>query len=248
VRLNNIDPTATCPKDAVFGDNVIVHAGVKIEEGVVIGSNVVVHANTTIGNSTVIEDNAVLGKQSRPGPTSTLKVAGDFPGLVVGDNCIIGSGAVIFAGSTIGASTSIGDLAVVRERCHIGDFVTIGCRVAVENDVSVGSYTKIQTGAYITAHVVLEERVFIAPMVTTTNDNTMGRGVNRFNKIKGARVKRGARVGGASLLLPGITIGREAFVAAGSVVTKDVPDGKLVMGIPARIIRDVPQDEWLSGK
>lgn len=233
--------------DIMLGKNAAVSATARIGSGATIGNNVVVHAGTVIGKNAVIGDNAVIGRQPRPGPTSTKESGADLPPLIIGDNCVIGAGAVVFSGSKIGPSTMIGDLAVVRERCDIADFVLIGCRVVVENDVSIGSYTKVQTGAYITAYVAIEEHVFIAPMVTTTNDNAMGRGLSRFDRIKGAHIKYGARVGGASVILPGILIGREAFVAAGSVVTKDVPDGKLVMGAPARVIKDVPQEEWLTG-
>lgn len=233
------------PVNVTLGENVVVAPDVRLGPGSTVGNNVVLHAGTTIGSGVTIGDNAVIGKQPKLAPTSTVKVSGPLPSLVVGDNCIIGSGAVLFAGSEIGRATMVGDLAVVRERCRIGDHALIGCRVVVENDVSIGSRTKIQTGAYITAYVTLEDHVFIAPMVTTTNDNAMGRREERFKAIKGAHVKRGARVGGAVVLLPGVTIGKEAFVAAGSVVTRDVADGKLVMGSPARVMREVPKEEWL---
>ena len=72
----------------------------------------------------------------------------------------------------------------------------------------------------------------------------MGRTKERFKYRKGPYIKNGARVGACSIILPGITIGREGVVAAGSIVTKDVPEYKLVMGTPARVIRDVPQKEW----
>jgi acetyltransferase-like isoleucine patch superfamily enzyme len=92
---------------------------------------------------------------------------------------------------------------------------------------------------------VLEEHVFIAPCVVTTNDNFMGRTEKRHALIKGAIVRRGARVGGGSVLLPGIEIGEEAFVGAGAVVTRDVGPRTLVVGNPARVLRDVPDEELL---
>ena len=113
----------------------------------------------------------------------------------------------------------------------------------IENDTTVGTGTRIQAGAYITAYSTLEEDVFIAPCVVTTNDNYMGRTERRKSEMRGPTIRRSARVGGGAVLCPGIEIGEEAFVGAGAVVTKDVPPRKLVVGSPARILRDVNADE-----
>lgn len=244
--MTKIDATTKYDQTVHFGENVIIHANVNLGEGVVVGHNVILHSHTTVGKNVVISDNAIVGKLSRPGPTSTVKTPTETAELIIGDDCLIGSGAIIFTGSTIGRATMVGDLAVLREQCQIGDYAMIGCNVVVENNVKIGSFTKIQTGAYITAYVTIEENVFIAPMVTTTNDNTMGRGPNRFEEKKGAHIRRGARIGGGSIILPRVTIGKETFVAAGSIVTKDIPDSQLVMGSPAKIIREVNKDEHLN--
>jgi acetyltransferase-like isoleucine patch superfamily enzyme len=128
---------------------------------------------------------------------------------------------------------------------QVGDDVVIGRGSLIENDTTVGAMTKIQADAYITAYSTLEEHVFIAPRVVTTNDNFMGRTERRHELTKGPTIRRGARVGGGAILLPGVEIGEEAFVGAGALVTKDVPARKLVVGSPARVIRDVPEDELL---
>jgi acetyltransferase-like isoleucine patch superfamily enzyme len=117
--------------------------------------------------------------------------------------------------------------------------------VCVENDTTIGAHTRIQTNAYITAYCTLEEHVFIAPCVVTTNDNFMGRTERRHALIKGAVIRRGARVGGVATRLPGVEIGPEAFVGAGAVVVRDVAAGKIVVGVPARVLRNVPADELL---
>ena len=130
----------------------------------------------------------------------------------------------------------------------LGEGVVVGRGVCIENDVTIGAFSKIQSNSYITAYSELEEHVFIAPCVTTTNDNFMGRTERRHALIKGAVIRRGARVGGGAVLLPGIEIGAEAFIAAGALVTKDVPPGKLVIGIPARVARDVPEEELLENQ
>ena len=167
---------------------------------------------------------------------------------MIGDGTIVSTGAIVFAGSRIGARVILGDQSCVRERVEIGDDVVLGRGSLVENDTTIGAMTKIQAEAYITAYSTLEDNVFIAPCVVTTNDNYMGRTEKRHDAIKGPTIRRGARVGGGAILCPGIEVGEEAFVGAGAVVTKDVPARKLVVGNPARVLRDVPADELLDAQ
>ena len=170
----------------------------------------------------------------------------ELPPLVVADGTAILACAVVFAGTRLGRDVVVGDQACVRERCEIGDEVVIGRGSLVENDVTVGARTRIQANAYVTAYSTLEEDVFIAPGVTTTNDNYMGRTARRFAEMRGATIRRGARVGGGAVLLPGIEVGEEAFIGAGAVVIRDVPVRAVMVGNPARRIRDVPDDELLE--
>jgi UDP-2-acetamido-3-amino-2,3-dideoxy-glucuronate N-acetyltransferase len=221
-------------------------ADAQVGVGVSFGANVTVHAGTVIGDGCAIGDNAVLGKL----PTLSARSAARReppPPLRLGAGCAVSAGAVLAAGSTLGPGCVVGDLATVRERCTIGESVVIGRGVCIENDTTIGSFTKIQSNAYITAHCLLEEHVFIAPCVVTTNDNYMGRTEQRHALIKGAVIRRGARVGGGATLLPGIEIGEEAFVGAGAVVTRDVAARALVVGSPARVLRQVPDEELLDG-
>jgi acetyltransferase-like isoleucine patch superfamily enzyme len=121
----------------------------------------------------------------------------------------------------------------------------IGHGSLVENDTAIGPRVKIQAQAYVTAYTMIEEDVFIAPCVVTTNDNFMGRTEKRHELRRGPTIRRGARIGGGAVLLPGIEVGEEAFVGAGAVVTRDVPARTVVVGNPARVLRDVPDDELL---
>jgi UDP-2-acetamido-3-amino-2,3-dideoxy-glucuronate N-acetyltransferase len=198
-----------------------------------------------IGDGCTIGDNAVLGKQPSLSPRSTASREPLEP-LELGPGTIVSTGAIVFAGTKIGARVIVGDGARVRERCVIGDDVVIGNGSLIENDTTVGALTKIQAEAYITAYSTLEDNVFIAPCVVTTNDNYMGRTDKRHELVKGPTIRRGARVGGGAVLLPGIEIGEEAFVGAGAVVLKDVPPRTVVVGNPARQIREVPDEELLE--
>ena len=204
----------------------------------------VVHSGTVLGEGVKVLEHAVVGKQPSLSPRSTAKRDPLEP-TVIGDGTIVSAGAIVFAGSRIGARVILGDQSCVRERVTVGDDVVIGRGSLVENDTTVGALTKIQADAYITAYSTLEEHVFIAPCVVTTNDNFMGRTERRHELVAGPTIRRGARVGGGAVLLPGVEIGEEAFVGAGAVVTKDVPARMLVVGNPARVVRKVPDDELL---
>ena len=197
-----------------------------------------------IGDGCRIGDNVVLGKQPALSPRSTAKRE-ELPPLELGEGTTVSAGSVVFAGTRIGARVILGDQSCVRERCELGDDVVVGRGSLVENDTTIGARTKIQANAYVTAYSVLEEDVFIAPCVVTTNDNFMGRTERRHELRKGPTIRRGARVGGGAVLLPGIEVGEEAFVGAGAVVLSDVPPKALVVGNPARRIRDVPDEELL---
>src|SRR3954451_11678947 len=208
-------------------------------------ASAIVYPGTVLGEGVKILEHAVVGKQPSLSPRSTAKRE-PLPPAELGDGTIVSTGAVVFAGSQIGARVILGDQSCVRERVVIGDDVVIGRGSLVENDTTIGAMSKIQAEAYITAYSTLEEQVFIAPCVVTTNDNFMGRTEKRKALMKGPTIRRGARVGGGAILCPGIEVGEEAFVGAGAVVTKDVPPRKVVVGSPARVLRDVPDDELLA--
>jgi acetyltransferase-like isoleucine patch superfamily enzyme len=210
-----------------------------------VAPSAVVYPGTVLGDGCKILDGAVVGKQPSLSPRSTAPREELSP-LVIGAGTIVATGAIVFAGTRIGKRAIVGDQACIRERCEVGDDVVVGRGALVENDVTIGADTKIQAMAYITAYSTLEDNVFVAPCVQTTNDNFMGRTEKRHELRKGPTIRRGARVGGGAVLCPGVEIGEEAYIGAGAVVVEDVPPRVVVVGNPARVLREVPPEELLS--
>jgi acetyltransferase-like isoleucine patch superfamily enzyme len=201
-----------------------------------------VYPGTILGAGVRVLENAVVGKQPSLGASSTAKRE-PLPPASIGGLTVVSTGAVVFAGSHVGVRCIVGDQSCIRERVTLAADCVLGRGSLIENDTTVGAGTRIQAGAYITAYSTLEEDVFIAPCVVTTNDNYMGRTEKRKAAMRGPTIRRGARVGGGAILCPGVEIGEEAFVGAGAVVTKDVPPRTVVVGNPARVLRDVAEDE-----
>lgn len=209
-----------------------------------IGANVVIHANVEIGRGVVIQDGAVLGKRAVVGSRSSSPQQGPEP-TVIGDEVAVLSGAILLAGVQIGSGVIIGDQAHVRERVQIGDESVVGRAAAIDNDVRIGQRVRVQTGSYLTAFSEVEDDAFIGPGVTTTNDDTMAR-MPVDGPLRGPRLRRACRVGGGVVICPGVELGEEAYVAAGAVVTRDVPARAVVMGVPARLVRRVPEQDLVE--
>ncbi len=133
----------------------------------------------------------------------------------------------------------------MRERAVVGAGSLVGRGTTVDCDVVVGERVKLQTNVYLTAFSVVEDDVFVGPCAVTTNDDTMAR-MARGGELAGVTLRRACRVGGGAILTPGVEIGEEAFVAAGAVVTADVPARAVVMGVPARVVRRVPDEQLLE--
>lgn len=235
-------------KDVNIGCYSVVGNHVTIGNNTVIGNGVIIHDGTVIGSSVRIDDNTVIGKLPMRVSTSALKVDKDLSSCTIGDHCVIGTSAILYRACSIGDNCLIADLATIRENVTIGNHTIIGRGAAIENDCSIGSYCKLETNVYITAFSVLEDNVFVAPGVVTSNDNYAARLKGKNAVFKGATVKRGGRIGAQATILPGKIIHEDGFAAAGSVVTKDIPQGEIFCGNPAKYMRNVPDDQLIDNQ
>ena len=225
-----------------------MEAGARLADGVLVRAGAVIHAAVEIGEGCVIEECAVLGKRPRlRAGSSAAAAARDAASmsLVLEPGGTVCCGAVIYAGARIGQKAIVGDQTQIRERASVGTESVVGRGSSIDFDVVVGQRVLIQTGVYLTGGSVVEDDVFIGPGVITTNDDAMGRHP-RGERLLGAVLRRACRIGGGAVLVPGVEVGEEAYVAAGAVVTRDVPPRAVAMGVPARLVREVGEEDLIE--
>ncbi len=240
----HIDPSAVIGADVTIAPGAVIGADVKLGDGVSVGANSVVNAGVRVGAGCLIEDLVVLGKRPRLKRGSSA-AAVELGALELEPEVTVCCGAVVYAGAVVGAGSIIGDQAQVREGSRIGRRSVVGRASCVDFNAVVGDRVSIQTGVYVTSWAVVEDDVFLGPGVLMTNDNTMGRHP-RGEPLAAPVVRRAARVGGATVLVPGVEIGEEAFIGAGAVVTRDVAPRQVVLGVPARLVREVDATELIE--
>ena len=152
---------------------------------------------------------------------------------IIGPNARIRMGAIIYGDVSAGAELSVGHFALVREHTQIGDKVVIGTQTVIEGHVCIGSYVKIESQAFIPTHSTIGSYVFIGPRVVLANDRYPLRRRQEYNP-EGPIIEDHVSLGAGCLILPGVRIGFNSMVAAGAVVTHDIPSYSLVKGVPGR--------------
>jgi acetyltransferase-like isoleucine patch superfamily enzyme len=211
-----------------------------------IGNNVTLYPGVEVGKGSVLLDGAVVGRIPISNGSTTRPIESSFGRVIVGSGSIIGANCVLYTNIRLGDRVLIGDLASIREDCTIGDGAIVGRGVMMLYNCSVGEFTRVQDQAHLVGDMRIEEHVFIGMQVVTTNDNDVYLrrfGIQQSGRVRGPSIRRFAAVGAGATILPGVEIGEGALVAAGAVVTKDVAPWTIVAGVPARVLREVP-DEW----
>ncbi|SES93197.1 transferase hexapeptide (six repeat-containing protein) [Salinibacillus kushneri] len=223
---------STIPESVKVGQNTVFEKNVTIGENVVIGHNTVILEGTEIGDNVTIGSNCVLG--IKPNVSARMrKTEQKKDKLIIESGTRIGHLVSIYAGTQISQNVFVGDQASIRENVRIGNTSVVGRSAVVELNSTIGRACTIQTLAYITGDTTLEDDVFIGPCVSMSNDKYMGA---KPYELEGPFIKKGAKIGNNASLLPGIIIGQETIVGAGSVVTKDVGDYKVIAGVPSKDI------------
>ena len=191
----------------------------------------VVHPNVRLGAGSTVAEFAIVGVPPQGHESGEIETQ-------IGEGARIRSHTVIYAGNRIGANFQTGHGAMIREWNEIGDDVSIGTHSIIEHHVKIGNGVRIHSNVFVPEYSVLEDRCWIGPNVVFTNA-AYPQSQDAKRTLRGPHIMSGAKIGANSTLLPGVTIGRHALVGAGSVVVHDVPDGKVVAGNPARIIKDL---------
>jgi acetyltransferase-like isoleucine patch superfamily enzyme len=190
-----------------------------------------VYPNVRIGKNAQIDDNIVIGyppKGKKPGEIRT----------VIGDNAFIRSHTVIYAGNRIGDGFSTGHNVLIRELNNIGNNVSIGSHTVVEHRTKIMDNVRIHSNCFICEYSILGKKVWIGPCVIFTN--ALHPLCPHLKKcIKGPAVREGAKIGAGSILLPRVEIGKGSLIGAGAVIVKDIPQNKVAVGSPGRVIKDI---------
>lgn len=201
--------------------------------------NYVIHDNVILGRNAVIGDFCVIGEPPSGKKPGELKT-------VIGDNAVIRSHTVIYAGNTIGDGFSTGHHVVIRENNRIGNNVSIGTLSCVEHDVIINEGARIHSQAFVPEFSELGKNSWIGPNVVITNAR-YPRSKNVKQNLAGAVLEENAKIGANTTLLPGIRIGKNSLIGAGSVVTRDIPPGKIAAGNPSRILKNIDEIEEYRG-
>ncbi len=234
-------------KNYEVGENSVIDPLAKIGQGVKIGRNVKISGKSEIGDGSQIEDNCIIGYGN------LTKSRGEINNsVIIGKNSIIRTNSILYYGCVIGDNVWLGHGVGLREKTEVGNNSRIGSFVWCEGYTKIGSHTTIHAQCHITALMEVGDYVFMGPGIMTTNRYKVAykrsgmkgkEGVNYQDK--GPTVKFGARIGGGVVMMPQTVIGREAFVGAGSLVRKNVPDFTLAVGAPAKFLGEIPQEERL---
>lgn len=212
---------------------------VVIGPGCRIGPFAVIHGGTSLADGARIEEHAVIGKPEHGYAVGKI-YEGAGTGTAIGAGAVIRSGAIVYAGTTVGSETVIGHHTLLRSNASVGDRTQLGHNLTIERETRIGHDVRCSPGSHITSSCVLADHVFLGAGIRTVNDRYLiWRDPEREPDLQAPRFERGAKVGSGSVILAGVTVGEDALVGAGSVVTCDVPPHAVAYGVPARVREEI---------
>lgn len=232
--MAGIHETAEIGKNCVISSSATVGECCILGDGVVLHENVVLYPGTKVGAGTEIFDNSVIGRPPRSAGNLVHKLKDSFQPVEIGSGCVIGCDVVLYAESVLGDHVLVGDGAKIRENALLEDYALVAMNCTLNHHVTVKKGSKVMDLSHITARTVIEEGVFVAPLVSSANDNNMRLKGKEVGDAQIIRLEPGSRIGSGAILLPGVQVGEDAVVGAGAVVTRDVTAGTRVMGMPAK--------------
>jgi len=194
-----------------------------------ISNTAIIHANVVLGKNVIIEDYCIIGLPFK-GTTNEK--------TVIGNDSIIRAGTYIYAGNKIGDRFQTGNKVNIRELNKIGDDVSIGTLSTLEHHIIISNGVRIHGQVFVPEHTILEEDCWLGPNVVLTNAR-YPKHPRVKDELKGVRIRKNAKVGANTTILPGVVVGKGSLVGAGSVVTRDVIDQVIVAGNPALILRKI---------
>ncbi len=194
-----------------------------------IADSAILHPGIQFGKHAKVEDYCIIGVPIKESSEQST---------VIGDHALIRSHTVIYAGNVIGKHFQTGNKANIRELNQIGAYVSIGTMTVIEHHVVIGDRVRIHSQGFVPEYCVLEDDCWLGPNVVLTNAK-YPKHPNAKHVLQGVRVRKNAKLGANCTILPGIVIGENSLVGAGSTVTKNVPDGVIVAGVPAIIQGDI---------
>jgi acetyltransferase-like isoleucine patch superfamily enzyme len=195
------------------------------------------YGNNVIGQNAQIIEPVTIGFPSRENIGKT-----GFSGTTIGHHAVLRSGTIIYCDVIIGDNFQSGHNTLIREKTRIGDRTAIGTATIIDGNTRIGNDVSLQSMVYIPTNTIIGDHVFIGPNAVLTNDRYPPSG-----SLTGPVIKTGAAIGANATIIPGVCIGEGAFIAAGSIVTRDVPDHMMAIGTPARI-KELPKEMLKSGK
>lgn len=242
--VKKVHSDAQISESAFIDELTVIGKGVILEDDVYVSSGVKIYGKATVKRGTYIGENCIIGHPQRKQLNwivKNKKTPAEFEGeeVIIGEECTVRSGATIYSSVIIGNNCQTGHNVMIREKTKIGNDSLVGTNCIIDGAVTIGNNVSIQTGVYIPLYCKIEDNVFMGPYSKLTNDKYVMR--KRYD-LKGPTLEEFVSLGANCVIMPGITVKKGTVVGAGAVVTKDTNAEDIVVGVPAKLLKKIPED------